>query len=73
MVCSIKNPVLLRPLHLDLIVHDQQLHHRKMLVVLSVHVKMVGHVKPYQVENIIAFVHKIITEKLVRIVSKSIP
>jgi len=73
MVCSIKNPVLLRPLHLDLIVHDQQLHHRKMLVVLSVHVKMVVHVKPYQVDDTIAFVHKIITEKLVRIVSKSIP
>ena len=41
-------------------------------VVLSVHVKMVVHAKRYQVEIIIVFVHKIIMEKLVKTVSKSV-
>ncbi len=43
-----------------------------MPVVLLVHVKMVGHVKLYQADHTIAFVHKIIMEKLVTRVSKLI-
>jgi hypothetical protein len=60
------------PLHLDIVVYNQQLVQQKMHVVLLVHVKMVGHVKLYQVDHSIAFVHKIIMEKLVTIVSKLI-
>jgi hypothetical protein len=41
-----------------------------MHVELSIHVKMVVHAKHYQVDDTIAFVHKIITEKLARIVSQ---
>jgi hypothetical protein len=41
-----------------------------MHVVLPIHVKMVVHAKHYQVDDTIAFVHKIIMEKIVKIVSK---